>query len=185
MAHLMHTVPQLINHCCMQKQVLLLICTCLGFLFTTFPARSACLCAIAITAFALRNHILAACNHLGQQTITATLYTVRYVRFLPAVLITVNSALAAAASRAKRIMAFKHKWTGFLIILRRSAAGSLKAVGALVLSVIKVSKQFASCDRQEEMHLPYNDSILCSFVIVESTYYLLCLCVMSPLCAAF
>ncbi len=152
----------------MQEQVLLLISTSLGLLFINFPVRSAslCACASAITAFVLWNHILAACDYLGQQTIAVTLCI---VRFVPSALTSVSSALAAAASRAKRINSIKHTWTGVLSIVRRSAAGSLKAVGAVVLSVIKVSKQFASCHSQEEMHLLYNDPILCSFVIAKST----------------
>ncbi len=62
----------------MQEHVLLLMSTCLGLLFISFPVRSACLCAIAITV-TLWNHIPAACNYLGQQTITVTLCIVRLV----------------------------------------------------------------------------------------------------------
>jgi len=125
------------------------VCTCLGLLFTTFPVRSACLCAIAITAFALWKHIVVACTLLGQQTITATLCIICFVRLVPSVLTTINSALAARAYRAKRIMASKHTWTGFWNILRRSAAWKL-----LVLWRCP-SPRSASSLLVAEMHLPY------------------------------
>ena len=146
----------------MQEQLLLLVCTSLGLLFTNFPVRSACLCTTAITGFALWSHIVAACTLLGQQTITVTLCFIHCVRFVPSVLTAVSSALAAATSRAKRIIASKHTWTVVLNILRRSAACSLKAIGAVALSVIKVSKQFASCNSQAEMHLLYKLTQVCA-----------------------
>lgn len=129
----------------MQEHVLLLVSTSLGLLFATFPVRSTCLCASAILAFAVWKHTFAAFNYLGQQTTTATLCIVRFMRLVSSVLTSVSSALAAAASRAKRIIASKHTWTGVLNIISCSAASSLKSVGAAVLSVSKVSKQFASC----------------------------------------
>ena len=129
----------------MQEQFLLLLCTFLGLLFTDFPVRGACLCTIAIAAFVLLNHILVACNYLGQQTITAILRIVHIVRLVPSVLASVSSALTTAAAWAKRINAPKHTWTGMVNILRRNAAGSLKAIGVVALYVIKVSKQSATC----------------------------------------
>ena len=96
---------------------------------------------MATTGFALCNHILAACNYLGQQTITVTLCIVYCVHFVPSLLAHVGSALAAAAGGGKCIIVSSHTWA--VSILRRSAACSLKAIGAVALSVIKVSKQFA------------------------------------------
>ncbi len=123
----------------MQEQILLLLSTFLGLLFTNFPVRSACLCTIAIPAFAPWNHILAACIYLGLQTITVTVCFVYCVHFVPSLLARVGNALAAAAVRGKRIIASAYTWA--VSILRCSAAGSLQAIGAAVLSVIKVSKQ--------------------------------------------
>jgi uncharacterized membrane protein YhaH (DUF805 family) len=96
---------------------------------------------MATTGFALWNHIVAACNYLGQQTISATLCIVYCVHFVPSLLAYVGSALPAAAFGGKRIIASKHTWA--VSMLRRSTACDLKAIGAVALSVIKVSKQFA------------------------------------------
>ena len=152
-------------------QELLLISTFLGLPFIGFPARGACLLTMAITGFAMWNHILAACNYLGQQTITGTLCIVYCVHFVPSLLALVGSALASAAVRGKRIIASMHTWA--VNILRRSAACSLNDIGDVAVSVLKVSKQFVGGNSETVMYLPYNltlfmcDCLRCILALVR------------------